>query len=263
MQHRRGRAWLAFLCLCLLGCPDAPTPPSPPKPADPSPERPATPEGILRYVVNTRCLDPEQPWALAHGILVLGKELRLPDGSLAVDRLVADNLTHEGGRAGFPRGVGGRPIEPHPGLFTKTLIEVGVAKDHRFALSGGEAISLAELIDDQAKAYSPGSKLPFHNEAWILEVLAASDRPEAALLAQQSLATLAKNQAYLEAYQRDPKKTYDKPFVKKDGRPQAAEIHRYYCGGLHLFQAVQRLHGLEAPPELLDQYRFLLLSLDK
>ena len=46
-----------------------------------------------------------------------------------------------------------------------------------------------------------------------------------------------------------------------DGRPQPARIHRYYCGGFHLFQAVQRLHGAELPPALAEQYQLLLLRI--
>ncbi|RMG17747.1 MAG: hypothetical protein D6731_03565 [Planctomycetota bacterium] len=213
-------------------------------------------------MVRARCSDPAEPWALAHGILVFGAEFRV-EGRPAVDVLVERWVRRDAaGRLGFPRGEAGRPVEPHPGLFTKTLLEVGVPLGHRFRAPDGSRFTLAELARDQAAAYAPGGTPPFHNQAWLLEVLAGTQDPRAGQLGDEALAVLAENQAYFEAY-RDPTRPYQKPFVRRGSRREPAHIHRYYCGGLHLFQAVQRLHGGSCPPKLAHQYELLLLRLER
>ncbi len=215
-------------------------------------------------MVQARCLDPADPWALAHAILVDGPGLKLPGGDLAIDRLVGDWLTRgKDGSLSFPRAVARRPIEPHPGLFAKTLLEAGVPRSRSFTLRGGGSATLGQIADGIAASYRPNAKVPFHNDAWQLEVIAATDPAKAKELAARSLAVLRENQAYLQDFQSDPERTYSKPSIKVDGKRRPAFIHQYYCGGLHLFQAIQRLHGNAVPPALAVEYERLLFRLDK
>lgn len=213
-------------------------------------------------MVKAYCLDPSQPWALAHGLLVFGEDLKLAGGDRALDRLVSDNLPP--GELRFPSNRGATPVDAHPGLILKTLLELGLPPEHSFTRKEGGTVTLKALRDAFVAAWTPtlGGADAFKNEAWGLEVLAAADRATPALRTR-ALEVLVSNQAYFEAWAPGAK---PKPFRKAsvrgaDGRTLPAAIHRYYCGGFHLFQAVQRLHGAKAPPTLARQYVLLLLRL--
>lgn len=252
--------------LTLLGCPEG------------GEKEELSGEEILEAVVQECCLDPEDPWSLAHGIIVYGKELRVESGELAYQRLVEDNCYYnkKGEPAFLPRTKDGLPIESHPGLFFKTLLEVGVAPSTRFKLKDRE-ISFAELVLGYARRYRRGMLLSsdgpaFHNHGWLLEVVAGAaeqgDHPELAeLLVEvraEALEVLAQNQAYFKAYMsgEGDSETYEKASIQKDGRPQPAEIHRYYCEGFHFFQSVQRMHGKTLPALLKEQYEIGLYRLN-
>ena len=234
-------------------------------------------EEILEAVVQKRCLNPNDPWALAHGILVYGKELRLESGEFAYRRLVEDNLYYNTrGEPGFQlRTKDGFPIESHPGLFFKTLLEVGVAPSTRFKLKNRE-VSFAELVRGFARRYRRGMLLSssgptFHNHAWLLEVVAGAaeqgDPELAQLLVEvraEALEVLAQNQAYFKPFmsgERDGE-AYEKPSTRNEGRLQPTEIHRYYCEGFHFFQSVQRMHGKTLPALLKEQYEIGLYRLN-
>lgn len=216
----------------------------------------------LDLVTRAYCLDPKQPWALAHGLLVYGPELKLPDGSVATERLVADNLP--AGELRFPSNRGQTPVDAHPGLILKTLLELKIPDEQSFKRSDGSSVTLGALRDAFAQSWNPtlSGADALKNEAWGLEVLATSPRatPE---LRSKALEVLASNQAYFEAWAPGAKpKPYRKASIRgPGGKRLPAAIHRYYCGGLHLFQAVQRLHGGTAPPRLARQYELLLLRL--
>jgi hypothetical protein len=216
-------------------------------------------------VVRERCLTPgAEPWALVHGLLVAGAEAEV-GGEPAVERLVRDGATLDAqGLPGFPKQHKGRLVEPHPGTFAKVLLELGVDLDRRLPTQLDRPLTLRHLAEAEGRRARPGQgELPFHNEAWQLEVLAHLADDDATwaerlpALRQEALATLSANQAYFAEHLGADAKPYTKPYTKVDGRPAPAEIHRYFCGGLHFFQAVQRLHGAEVPPVLADQYAIL------
>ena len=252
--------------MVLAGCPaDKPSPPATPDPADwegpaapTTPGAPASAREALEQVVEAHCLDPGQPWALAHGVLVRGKELKLADGRSAVDALVVDNVVPK--TLLFPSNRGATPIDSHPGLLLKVLVEVGVAPNRSFT-AGGRTFSFAQLLEagrDAALAGVRGETPAFKNRAWQLEILGESAEAD---LRQEVLEVLVKNQAYFEDYAREPGKRYRKATEQQGKRRVPGAIHRYYCGGLHLFQATQRIHGQELPPALKRQYELLLLRL--
>ncbi len=75
--------------------------------------------------------------AKADPLLAMNRErLRLRDERHRIEDWCEDMATKapESGTMEY-RGVGGRPIEPHPGLFTKTLIEVGVKSPRALTLT--------------------------------------------------------------------------------------------------------------------------------
>lgn len=218
--------------------------------------------------MTARCLDPGEPWALVHGVIARGLDLQV-GGERAIDRFVRENL--DPASLSFPAARGAAKVEPHPGYFAKNALELGLGLDHAFPAPGGGRVTFGELVAAQARAYVPssdGRAAPFFDEEWRLElVAAAADRDSAQAerlgpLRAAALEALRDNQSYLEPWLGEPSRPYDKPSVPgPDGKPRPAAIHRYACGGFHLFQAVQRLHGREVPPPLALQYRLLRLRL--
>lgn len=175
------------LLLLALGCsgepaaPATPTPPTPPAapaaatPAAPTvwtvdnvdqlvpaaPPRttsvgkplPALPEydaalTTLGAVVERYAGDPDNPWAIAHGVLARGPEFRLSDGRPAVPHLFSTYAEPRtaGTRTllGFPRSLGKIRVEPHTDLLLKNLAEVGVAPDGVYPTRAGE-VPIADL----------------------------------------------------------------------------------------------------------------------
>ena len=275
--HGAARAGGALALLALLagGCPRA-------EPAGQSAARPvpaqAAPAGptdalaaggaagaraaaALDRLVRARCLDPNEPWALTHALLCYGRDLEV-GGASAVD-LLARGL--DPGTLRFPKGTPQRPVEPHPGMIAKTVLEAGVPPERTVALPDGASSTWGAVAAAQAAAYTPSAApVPLRDQAWLLELAAATRDPRSGVLAGKALKVLAENQAYFQAYADDPQRAYDKPHeLDPQGRPRPVAIHRYFCGGFHLFQAVQRLHGGAAPPELAAQYRLVWTRLER
>lgn len=255
------------LSLLLAGCPGSPDPGSAPTRADPAPVVSVSPavaqaSATLERLVDARCLDPAEPWALIHGLIVRGVDLRV-GGELAVDRFVRDNLLPEQLR--FPAQRAGKKVEPHPSYFAKNALELGLPLERRF----GDGPTLAELALAQARAYAPATQpVPFFDEEWRLELVAATAALDPAQaerlprLRDAALAALVENQAYFEPWRADPLRPFEKASAPgPDGRPRPGAIHRYACGGFHFFQAVQRLHGTAVPPALARQYELLRVRL--
>ncbi|TVQ93856.1 MAG: hypothetical protein EA397_03640 [Deltaproteobacteria bacterium] len=145
------RGWLALIVLLAgAGCPSS-TGPSKglqtcrPMPALPAPTpvkllrspyaAPAAPQiqvamRALRQVAHDHTRDPENPWAIAHAMLVFGPDFELTNGEPAVDWLFAryaqrfevcgEQLLR------FPSSEGSIRIEPHTDLILKALTESGV-----------------------------------------------------------------------------------------------------------------------------------------
>ena len=267
--------WAGALLAC-VGCPPAgedpdPAATSPTGSPAPAPDSPAgspapaldTPAGrdaaaraVLERVVRTRCLSEDaEPWAVVHGLLALGPDATV-GGAPAIERLLAElDLRTQT----FPRQRDGRLVEPHPGTFVKVLLELGVDPAHTFTVQG-QAVRLDALVTRAAAEAGAGAEVPFHDQAWTLEALAAAAERDPALAARRdalrdrALAVVAENQAYLRAFLRPDAQPYAKPYRLVDGRPQPVAIHRYACGGLHLLQAVQRLHGDACPDALRAQH---------
>jgi hypothetical protein len=132
---------------------------------------------VLVDVVRRYDLDPENPWAVVHGMLALGADVPLSNGVPAVDHLFAAYAERrpEGGVA-FPRKRGATRIEPHTDLVFKALTEGGVSFDRTVTVAGQPA-TLQELFRqsvvktwvDDAAVSSDG----FGDLGWTLQGIAA------------------------------------------------------------------------------------------
>lgn len=274
MQVRRLPLALAVAAALAAGCPGGG---SSPQPATEPATTAAPPAGgaleraeeVLERLVRARCQDPAEPWALVHGVIALGPGLQV-GGRDAVDLLVEQNCEHGDHGPAFPARRGPVLVEPHPGYFVKNFLELGLDPARTFAAPGGRRVTLDALAGALARGYEPApQRVRFMNEAWKLEALAASAErdpalaPRAAALRDEALAVLAENQRYFEAWLPDRARPYDKATeAGPGGRPAPGAIHRYFCGGFHFFQAVQRLHGRSCPPALARQYELLRVRLE-
>ncbi|KFE62158.1 hypothetical protein [Hyalangium minutum] len=218
--------------LLLLGL-TAAAPPAPPSTAE-----------QLRTVCRTQGGDPRNPWALAHGIVLEGRNFRARDGRLAAEVIVSDFLRRDGSPGGRglyfePFAADGTPVEPHPALQVKTLLLAGFSASRKFQASGG-SVTLGALVEELKRDFRP--ELASSPEgAWTLDALAQVLPPGAAFrtgsgetvridaMMDEALATLERAHEDLAAGMRA-----GLPQVPK----QKQGIYTHPCGGLHFFQAV-------------------------
>ena len=205
---------------------------------------PSNPEQVLRRQCRTWAADPRNAWALAHGLAAEGRGFTTRDGRLAVDVLMADFLHRDGEGpsadlrfANFTRS--GQPVEPHPGMQVKMLLQAGVPASRSSRAAFG-TVTLGALVEDLKQDF-PLDIVSTPDGAWMLEVLARVLAPGASFhnrygdlvrideVMDEALATLEREQSALAK-------------ALKAGQPQVplgqAGIDAHPCGGLHYVQAV-------------------------
>lgn len=202
----------------------------------------------LTNVVERYAGDPENPWAIAHGLLARGAALRLNDGREAVPYLFSAYAEARTVGAqtfiGFPAERGPIRIEPHTDLQLKNLQEAGVPPDATFVTPAGEK-SVADLYrytlirtylqpKGNHSSFKDPNDIPWGAQAlafWApdheLQWIAADGTPmDMDALADFLVAVITQESAFLfEAMQRS------QPF-RREGQP----LFRYTCGGAHLLQ---------------------------
>lgn len=203
----------------------------------------------LGKVIDTWDADPDNPWAIAHGLLARGKDFRLSDGRESVSYLFANfaepRTAGPQTLLGFPSSQGKIPIEPHTDLLLKNFQEAGVDPAAVFTTRTGD-VPIADLYrwtllktylvakDNHSSFADPG------DISWNLQGLAtwapgelqwiATDGTvmdlddltsfDAAVLLQESV-------FMLQAMQRGNA-------FQRSGQP----LFAYPCGGSHLVQGV-------------------------
>lgn len=221
-------------------------------------------ERILERVVKQTCSDADEPWAAVHGVLAFGKGFKSSEGGSAMEASVLKHARIKDGRVTFEAfNSEGEPVEPHPGLFAKVALEVGHKLEGKDLKKKG--LSAQKLAKDCL--YKLDISKSLHNQEWMLEVLfrvgSESEKKEAA---EKALALLEAEQKYMEPMLVDRDQSIQS-FVKKarkvKGRPVPEAIHRYFCGGTHLFHAVtlaisKGLLGAEGKARYGKQMKILL-----
>ena len=209
----------------------------------------------LGDIVETYDGDPENPWAVAHGILARGAALKLADGRDAVSHVFATYAeprtagTHT--LIGFPAEVGKIRVDPHTDLFLKNLSEAGVDPGASYVTRQG-TVPVADLYrwtllktflvaQTNHSSYDGPNDMP-----WNVQALAAwAPGPE---LQWKSLdgtpmdldyltdfltAVVTQESAFmLEAMQKH------QPF-----RREGQRLFAYTCGGAHLVQGASYAVG--------------------
>src|SRR5439155_21936375 len=127
--------------------------------------------------------DVHDPWALAHGVTALGANFVAADGRRAVDVMVDDYLRKNPSDAGMPLGYetfasDGTPIEPHPNLFTNTLVNAGVPPSARFRTRAGD-VTLEQIVRGIEKGFhhAPASEYYGREAECALDVLSQTHKP--------------------------------------------------------------------------------------
>ncbi|MCB9655148.1 MAG: hypothetical protein H6729_13575 [Deltaproteobacteria bacterium] len=228
-------------------------------------------ESLLRTLenaVNGPVRDVHNAWTLAHGIIAFGPKLLASDGRPAVDVMVHDfaaaadatasvrkvrssaqtkSNRNEHRRADVvvqfpPKAKDGSPIEPHPMLMAKALLDAGLPPTRRFVLSTGDTVTLGQIVDDGARNLTfPKSEPEFRGVGWGLLALLMTHDLDASItfgdgahslreLWVASLAELERLQSFLV----EPMRARRPDQVEK--RKQGIFAHT--CGGMHLIQAV-------------------------
>ncbi len=213
----------------------------------------------LSGVVETYAGDPDNPWAIAHGILARGADFRLRDGRPAVPHLFSTYAEPRtvGTRTllGFPKALGDIRVEPHTDLLLKNLGEVGVAPETTFPTRQGD-VPVADLYRytllktylvpaKNQSSYDGPNDMPWGLQAlaqWAptdeVQWIATDGTPmDLDFLTSFTVAVLTQESAFMfEAMQR-------KQRFQRQGQP----LFSYTCGGAHLVQgasyAVARGYG--------------------
>lgn len=221
----------------------------------------------LEPVVAQYAGDPQNPWAIAHGLLAMGPSLKLTDGRPAIDALFVDwaEPVAVGGHSllRFPRSRGDVRIEPHTSLLLKALTETGSGPD-RVVGVGGASFTLADLYRQTVMstwldiASNHASFTSPDDVPWALQGLAAWAPPGLSWTAEDgtltdmdtlttfAAAVLAKETAFMS----------DAMAQGQGFKREGQGIFRYTCGGAHLLQgtsyAVARGFGGPAARKVIE-----------
>ncbi|MCE9667236.1 hypothetical protein LY474_05350 [Myxococcus stipitatus] len=212
----------------------------------------AAPSPLASELAN-RCRawasDAHEPWSLAHGMALDGRDFRARDGRAAGDVIVSDFLRRaqvdgkDASQADLSFDTAtpeGAPVEPHPTLLLKTLLRAGHPLSQRFQAGWGAPVTLQALVDDLRRDFRP-DQVATPDAAWTLDALSLVSRPgdtfrtrhgvevRVDAVMEAALATLEAADAELAA-------------GMKAGRPEVPKrgqgIYAHPCGGLHYVQAV-------------------------
>jgi len=203
----------------------------------------------LEAVVQTHTANPDDPWAIGHGLLALGPEMTLPDGSPAVEHLFAhyaETFEADGNQlVRFPEKSDETLVQPHAELLLKALTESGVSPDRQVQVEG-RSFSVADLYRGSLiQAYLQPEKnhssfASTNDIPWALQALAAwapDDLKWQALdgtqmdldsLTDFGVVVMTKETQFLA-----------EALAKREAfKKQRQGIYQYTCGGAHLIQGV-------------------------
>jgi hypothetical protein len=205
----------------------------------------APPPGeLLRAQCRTWAAEPKNPWALAHGMALDGRAFKAKDGRAAAEVIVSDFLRRDeapGGKGLYFEAFApdGTPVEPHPALQVKTLLNAGYPLGRKFKAAWG-AVTLGMLVEDLKRDFRP-QQAQQPDSAWALDALTRVLSPGATFqngegttvafdaVMDEAFATLELDQAELAA-------------GMKAGLPEVPKrkqgIYTHPCGGFHYVQAV-------------------------
>jgi hypothetical protein len=197
--------------------------------------------------------DPKNPWALAHGVKLLGPSYLASDGRRAVDVIFKDflqrNVLPDGGTApGAPFGFlryapDGTPIEPHANLNVKALVRDARAPLTMKVPVPWGTLTLQDLVDGvkQGFRHAPHSQEYWKDVGWTLDLFAATQTPGTTWKTSDG-ETIDLDSVFDDALAELERETADLKAGMEKFQPQVDKrkqgIYAHSCGGLHFFQGV-------------------------
>ncbi|HCH61945.1 MAG: hypothetical protein CL927_15250 [Deltaproteobacteria bacterium] len=215
----------------------------------PAEDRYKSTAAFLEQVVRQRAAEPDNPWAIGHGLVAVGKDLVLSNGKPAVDHVFesyAERFEVDGHAfVRFPRKKGTVRVEPHAALMLKAFTEAGVSPNRTVTVQGAPA-TVADLYRGVliSAAVDPASgKSTFsspNDMPWALQALATWAPPnddlhwEAINGTVMSLDDFAMLNASVLLAESQPLFDTIQAGAALEKRGQG--VFKFTCGGAHLLQ---------------------------
>jgi hypothetical protein len=206
--------------------------------------------GWLRPQLLRAATEPDNPWALAHGLLAFGAELQTETGRSAIDAILGfaeRDAAGPGTGHGYPRERDGQPIEPHRHLMLKDLLDAQVPLKYSAGGHDGSSVSVQALADSMWRsARLPDSDAAWYDAPWLLQAMLRTEPPRdvkdgAALLASLRAAALQRlvdDDAPLRASEGPAAQAFAAGSALGLAKRNHSHLYGHACGGFHLMQAV-------------------------
>lgn len=228
---------------------------------------PATPDiekalAVMGAVVDVHAADPENPWAIAHGLLARGGGFTLTNGQPAVPYLFERYAFEQelSGRTlvGFPRELDGVRVEPHTDLVLKNLTETDLPPDFVVTVNGQEH-TLADLWhhsllttflkkSDGTSSYDSPNDMP-----WGLAGLAAWGPEDLTWTSWEGTTMSMDDMARFLVHVLTQESGFmlEAMIGGQDFQKRGQGIFQYTCGGAHLLQGAAHVvaRGYGGPQE--------------
>ncbi|MCC7385997.1 MAG: hypothetical protein IT384_29380 [Deltaproteobacteria bacterium] len=215
----------------------------------------------LERWVKDGAADPQNGWAMAHGLIGFGPDLAARDGRKAVDVIVSDfaqvETTGGGKRVHFPRrSKAGVVLESHQNLMIAKMLEAQVPLDRKVEVKGLGAVTLGRLVDDAyAQLTIPATDAAWQDFAWTLRAMLmaySADAPATGAKASARQKRLV--EASLSALAHLEQEQSFIGVLMDAGQPERLEkrkqgIYAHTCGGLHFIEAGLRAAAFLGTPE--------------
>jgi len=228
---------------------------------------------LLGETVDVHAADPDNPWAVAHGLVARGAGFTLSNGEPAVEAMF-ERFAFEQELAGktligFPRKRGAIRIEPHTDLLLKAMTEAGVdpalavqveGRPHTVGDLWGHSLMTTWLnLGNGESSYDSPNDMP-----WGIQGLAAWAPPDLQWQAWQGTPMSMKDMTRLMVHVLHTESGFLLEAMEAGGdfQKRGQGIFQYTCGGAHLLQGsafvVARGFGGEEEREKLRQQGRLL-----
>ena len=204
---------------------------------------------FLEQLVRTRAAEPDNPWAIGHGLVAVGEDLTLSNGRLAVDHVFetyAERFEVDGHSfVRFPRKKGSVRVEPHAALMLKAMTEAGVSPDRPVTVQGKPAtvadlyrgVLISAAVDPKTgrSTFTSPNDMP-----WALQALATwAPRDKdlewtAANGTRMSLDDFSMLNASVLLAESQP--LFDAIQAGAELQKRGQGIFKFTCGGAHLLQ---------------------------
>lgn len=191
-------------------------------------------------IIREYATRPDDPWAIAHGVLAMGRGFTIRGGRRAGDHLLEHSLAAipaNGTRAlGFPLDV-----EVHPTMFlAEALLEPGVPLDHAFTHEGSRQ-TLQDVVDGAHALFRPQWATAHPNRLpWSVIALTRTTS-----VMRQRWVNAWGEPVHLDAVVEVALRMLERASAPvaaamRQGRPLTtqAPVHSFTCGGTHMIYAL-------------------------